>query len=112
MDKLAKYEKAIMSFLEEYAAYFSNDPSGIETYIVADKERKHYQIVRTGWHEGRFFHYMLFHILLKNGKVWLQQNNTEDLIGDDLIAHGIPKSDIVLGFQPEEVRPLTGFAAN
>jgi hypothetical protein len=109
MDRLISYEKAIMSFLEEYASYFTNDPSGIETYIIADKERKHFQIVRTGWHEDRFFHYMLFHILIKNGKVWLLQNNTEDMIGDDLVRHGIPKSEIILGFQPKEVRPLTGF---
>lgn len=109
MGKMTKYEKAILNFLEEYASYYADDPSGIDTYIIADKERKQYQIVRTGWHEGRFIHYMLFHILIKDGKVWIQQNNTEDLIGDDLVKHGIPKTDIVLGFQPEEVRPLTGF---
>lgn len=109
MAKLTSYQKAIMNFLEEYAGYFASDPSGIETYIVADHERKHYQIVRTGWNRGRFFHYMLFHLIIKKNKVWLQQNNTEDLIGDDLVKHGIPKRDIVLGFQPEEVRPLTGF---
>jgi hypothetical protein len=109
MDRLTKYQRAIMSFLETYAGYFSNDPSGIDTFIIADKERDHYQIVRTGWHEGRFFHYMLFHIQIRNGKVWLHQNNTEDMIGDDLVAAGVPKTDIVLGFQPEEARPLTGF---
>lgn len=109
MDKIAKYEKAILDFLKEYAGYYGDDPSGIETFLIADTERKHYQIVRSGWTEGRFVYYLLFHILLKNGKVWIQQNNTEDLIGDDLVRHGIPKSEIVLGFQPEEVRPMTGF---
>lgn len=109
MDRLKKYEKAIMNFLETYASYFSNDPSGIETYIIADRERKHYQIVRTGWHEGRFFHYMLFHLHMKDNKVWIHQNNTEDMIGDDLVACGVSKADIVLGFQPEATRSLTGF---
>lgn len=109
MDKVTRYEKAVLAFLEEYAARYKADPSGVETSIVADRERKHYQIVRTGWAHGRFIHYMPFHLQIKNGKVWIQQNYSEDLIGDDLARFGIPKQDIVLGFQPEEVRPLTGF---
>lgn len=109
MDKLKKYKKAIVDFLHEYAAYYADDPSPIETHIIADRETDNYLILRTGWHRGRFFHYLLFHILIKNEKVWLQQNNTEDMIGDSLVAHGIPKTDIVLGFQPEAIRPATGF---
>lgn len=37
-------------------------------------------------------------------------NGTEDGIADELIQAGIPKSEIVLGFQEPAVRPCTGFA--
>jgi hypothetical protein len=42
--------------------------------------------------------------------VWIQYDGTNRPVADELIEAGIPKEDIVLGFQPAEVRPLTGFA--
>ena len=33
------------------------------------------------------------------------------MIADELVARGVPKSDIVLGFIAPEVRTYTGFAA-
>ncbi len=44
------------------------------------------------------------------GKIWLQENSTDfDIIGV-LEEKGVPKSDIVLGFQPEDVRGMTEYA--
>ncbi len=34
-------------------------------------------------------------------------NGTDARIGEELVAAGIRRQDIVLGFQPAEVRPLT-----
>ena len=39
-----------------------------------------------------------------DGKVWVQRDGTEDGVTDDLVAAGIPKSDIVLGCQESSVR--------
>jgi XisI protein len=36
--------------------------------------------------------------------------HTEDGIAEELIAAGIPKQHIVLGFHEPEIRPHTGFA--
>ena len=46
-----------------------------------------------------------------DGKIWLQQNNTDILIADELIENGIPKDKIVLGFIAPSERLSTGFAA-
>lgn len=35
---------------------------------------------------------------------------TEHGLARELEETGVPKSDIVLGFQPPDVRPLTGYA--
>jgi hypothetical protein len=43
-------------------------------------------------------------------RVWIQLDNTEDGIAEELISAGIPKQDIVLGFHEPEIRPYTGFA--
>lgn len=109
MEKVKKYETAILSFLEEYAAGFDRQQDGVETQVIADREGHHYQLFRVGWRGAHFIHNCLFHFDIKNGKVWIQQNETEVLVGDELVSRGIPKDDIVLGFQPKEVRLATGF---
>jgi hypothetical protein len=49
------------------------------------------------------------HIAITGGKVWVQDDGTSRLVAEELVAAGIPLGDIVLGFHPAEVRPLTGF---
>ncbi|WP_249213848.1 MULTISPECIES: element excision factor XisI family protein [unclassified Synechocystis] len=41
---------------------------------------------------------------------WVQRDGTEDGIANELVANGIPKEVIVLGFHEPSVRPHTGFA--
>jgi XisI protein len=41
-----------------------------------------------------------------SGKVWLQHDGTSLRIAEELHERGIPKSDIVIGFQPPYVRPF------
>jgi hypothetical protein len=45
-----------------------------------------------------------------SGKVRLQADNTDLRIAERLEEAGIPKGDIVLGFQPPSVRPYTEYA--
>ena len=110
MEKLKKYETAIIAFMEDYAAGFSKQADRVETQIMLDKERHHYQLSRIGWRGNHFTHLCLFHFDIKNGKIWVQKNETEELVGDELIKRGVPKTDIVFGFQPESARSHMGFA--
>ena len=43
-------------------------------------------------------------------KIWIQRDGIEDGITDELVEAGISKGEIVLGFQPPNVRPHTGYA--
>jgi hypothetical protein len=54
----------------------------------------------------------VIHIDIKDDKIWLQQNLTNQLVAEDLVALGIPKDRIVLGFQPPYMRKFTEFAVN
>ena len=58
---------------------------------------------------GRRVHGSVIHIDIRGGKVWIESNGTDARIGEELVAAGIPRQDIVLGFQPAAVRPLTWF---
>lgn len=111
MDKVKKYQAAILDFLSSYAKeMYSNDPSGIETQLVADKENNHYLLLRIGWSNQRHIHLCLFQFDIKKDKIWIQINNSEEMVADELMKRGVPKSKIVLAFHREDMREYTGFA--
>lgn len=39
------------------------------------------------------------------------ENNTEVRFAEELVKQGVPREDIVLGFQPPSIRPFTDYAA-
>lgn len=110
MDKLEHYRQIVQQILRERSqiklAY-----GNIETETIFDIERDQYQIVDVGWdQEGRYVHDCPIHIAIKEGKIWLQWNSTENDIAADLVAAGVPKQDIVLRFQSPFMRQFTDYA--
>lgn len=67
-------------------------------------------IISEGWRNKEHFHSCLIHLEIIGNKIWVQCDNTEDGIANELVAAGIPKQDIVLGFHEPEVRKYTEFA--
>jgi hypothetical protein len=109
LEKLQTYRTLIKQLLEQYAAY---KPSygDIEIQTVFDTEHDHYQIVAIGWDKKERIYGCSIHLDIKNEKIWIQINNTELDIGQDLVERGIPKEDIVIGFQPPYLRQISGYA--
>ncbi|MFN0036129.1 MAG: XisI protein [Saprospiraceae bacterium] len=99
MANTKKYERIILQLLEEYAAIRSPFWPDVDNQIVADSQNHHYQLVRIGWDEKKnHVHYVVFHFDIIGAKVWVQANNTDRKIADELISMGIRRDDIVLGF--------------
>src|SRR4051794_30509345 len=109
MDKLDRYREIVRRIIEEYASYKPSHGQ-IETEAIIDPEKDHYEVMHVGWDGMRRVHGSVVHIDISDGKVWIQYDGTSRPVADELIAAGIPQEDIVLGFHPAEVRPLTGFA--
>jgi len=111
MDKVAKYQNILVKFLTEYAekGQIANMPE-VETRVIADREHNSFQVLHIGWHGAQYIFSPILHFDIKEGKVWFQCNNTENDVVDELMAMGLPKDDIVLGFQPTYARPYSGFA--
>ena len=63
-----------------------------------------------GWDGVRRVHGSVIHIDIKDGKVWIQYDGTSRPVATELVAAGIPKEHIVLGFHPPDVRRHTEFA--
>ena len=110
MQKLKKYQQIILELLEAYSAIPLSYPSGLRDEIVADTVRNHFQLISLGWEGNRFIYEVVFHFDIIEGKVWIQQNNTEADLAAELAEQGIPKSDIVIGFQPTAVRAVSGYS--
>jgi len=45
-----------------------------------------------------------------DNKIWIQQDGTELGIANELVELGVPKQDLILGFAPPNMRPLSDFA--
>lgn len=106
MDKIKKYQEILMTLLQEYVDFLSGTNTSVTPQMVADKERNHFQLVKVGWdsQKQQFVFGILFHFDIIDGKIWLQINNTEFYVVDELVEKGVPKTDIVLGFQPPFMR--------
>lgn len=92
------YEKALLSFLEEYAAIKPINFQNANNQVVADRQNGHYQLVRMGWLDNRYFYNTVFHFDLVEDKVVVQQNRTDLPIVDELESYGIAPTDVVVAF--------------
>ena len=79
------------------------------TALFLDDHDNIFQLITVGWNKHQFAYNIVFHFDIKEDKIWMQRDNTEIMVGDELAARGIPKSDIVLVFKPLSARPYTGF---
>lgn len=77
---------------------------------IFDTVHDHYQLIYVGWDKGKRVYGPVIHLDIKNEKIWLQWNGTEDDIAADLVEMGVPKQDIVLGFHSPYMRQFTDFA--
>ena len=107
MEKLQRYRDILSRIVREYARKPSH--GNIDAEAVIDRENDHYEVVHVGWDKQRRVHGSVIHLDIRDGKIWLQYDGTSRPVADELLEAGVPKEDIVLGFQPEHLRPLTGF---
>jgi hypothetical protein len=109
METLAGYRELVQRILEEYAAIpYANGE--YERELVMDREHDRYLLLTLGWEGKRRVYYPVIHIDIRDGKLWIQHDATEDGVARDLIAAGVPKEQIVLAFYPLEARRHSEFA--
>jgi hypothetical protein len=109
MDKLIQYRQYIQTILQEYAGHKSSY-SDVETELITDMVHDHYQLLSVGWNKLERIHGILIHIDIRDGKIWIQQDGTEEGIANRLVELGVSKEEIVLAFHPPYKRPYTDFA--
>ncbi len=110
MDKLEHYRNIIKKLIQEYAQY-KPAKGDVQIEVIFDTEQDHYELIYAGWNGYYRIHGSVLHIDIRNEKIWIQYDGTEDGIADTLVQEGIPHDKIVLGFKWPESRADTDFAS-
>ncbi len=108
MDKVAKYREYIQTLLTRYANSDASDEN-VEVQLILDTERDHYQWMNVGWQQLNRVYRCVMHFDIKDGKIWLQHNLTDQNPAEELVSMGVPREDIVLGLQPPYKRQFTEY---
>ncbi|AFY57637.1 XisI protein [Rivularia sp. PCC 7116] len=112
MDSLnSNYPDIIEKVLRDYAEFLGDDDN-IQIELVFDRERNRYLLVEAGWQNGYRIYGTLIHIDIIDNKLWIQHDGTEEGVAIDLVAEGISKDKVVLGFRDFEERKISEFAAS
>ncbi len=109
MDSLSTYRAIVERVLTVYTTipYAHGE---LRCEAVFDREHDRYALITLGWNAGKRVHFLLVHIDIVGGKVWIEKDNTEDGVATELVQAGIPKESIVLAFRSPEARKHTEYA--
>ncbi|MBD2355638.1 XisI protein [Tolypothrix sp. FACHB-123] len=115
MDTLIQYRNIVQKNIKKYDE-LSNSQSAntteatISDRLILDEQRDQYLWLRCGWDGKRRVQHIILYLQIQNGKIWVEEDSTNLAIVDDLLAAGIPKTDIILGFHHPSKRAMTEFA--
>ncbi len=107
MEKLDHYRHIAQSIVDDYAKY---KPSYGDVELLVFSHLDNYLLISVGWNGDRRVHSTILHLRIVAEKFWLERDETEEGITEDLLALGVPKQDIVLGFHHPTDRKLSEFA--
>jgi hypothetical protein len=111
MNKLTRYRSAVKRHLTDLAALVSRASNfGLEAQCIFDEANDQYLLLYVGWDDRKRYHNTALHVRIRDGHIWIQEDNTEEGIAPALVKAGIPSQDIVLAFHPPELRHLTEYA--
>jgi hypothetical protein len=111
MDKLENYRSIIKKILTEYHKLFSvASPDNVEMLLAFDEVRDQYLWFQVGWTPMERIKGVSVHIRIKNEKIYIEEDWTEEGIANELLREGIPQDKIVLAFYDPESRKFTDFA--
>jgi XisI protein len=112
MDKLNEYRNVVKRVLNSYHELnIRACDTKNESALVFDSDHDHYLLLIMGWQGDKRIKNVMIHLRLKCGKIWIEEDWTEDGVATDLLQAGVPHDDIVLAFHPPHLRHYTEFAS-
>lgn len=110
MDKLTRYQQIIKDVVQDLADAQLGDDDGVETHLIYDEAQGRVMLYRVGWRGKERLSTAVVYLHLRDGKIRIEEDWTEDGVVPCLLEAGVPNDDIVLAFRHPKLRPLTEFA--
>ena len=105
MDKLERYQQILQKIIKKHSAY--NPSYGkIETIQICDLVHDNYLLMNVGWDQSGRVHAIDLHLRIKEDKIWVEWDGTENSVTEELLEAGVLPEDIVLGFYRPERRSM------
>jgi hypothetical protein len=108
METLSRYRWAITRVLTDLAEASVRDD--VDVLPLFDTAHDNYLLIDAGWRGAQRIHHIIAHLRIHNAKIWVEADNTDAEIVQQLLDSGIAKTEIVLAFYSPQKRPLTEFA--
>ncbi|NEP83888.1 MAG: XisI protein [Okeania sp. SIO3B3] len=103
MDKLINYQNIIKQILTNYQRISAQVPEpDIDEVLMFDDQRSQYLWFNIGWKNDRRIQAISVYIRIKNEKIYIEEDWTEEGIANELLRENVPKEDIVLAFHHPE----------
>ncbi len=97
MDKVDRYRQIIQRVIEETAAMLSQG-NRVAILPVCDPVHDQYLLISLGQHHDGREHDIVFHAQLRAGQFFIEDDRTEEGIGNLLIESGVSEEDIHLAW--------------
>ena len=105
MDRIEHFRELIIKAItESYHYRFPIDAPHVDTIFLCDKEKDCYMLYQTGWLEQKSVNDVVIMARIKEDKIWIDEDWTQEGIATDLLRWGISPSDIIFGFHPPRLR--------
>ncbi len=109
METIDRLREAIRQTFAEWET-LPRIPSTWKIVGVQDATRDRYSLHHLDGAKDKYDTRLLAYLEIRDGKIWILTDNTEEGIGTDLLRFGVAKSQIVLGFYPPALRKDGDFA--
>lgn len=111
MDQVETYPTLIKNALCDYVALVQRSPNlPYQVATIFDDEHQRYLVCKIGWKENKRILKTVLHVAVQNGKIWIEEDLTEEGIATWFLEHGVSNNAIVPGFQLPLMRPYGEFA--
>lgn len=117
MDKVIRYRELLKQIfreqedIEKRATCSDCQSQEVESVFSIDEEHDTYSLFQFGWTKNGRVKAITAFARLRGGKIYIEEDWTQEGIADKLMRLGVPASDIVIAFHPPEMRQYTEFAA-
>jgi len=108
METFSHYRQVITTVLSDLAEATAQDD--VEALLLFDATHDNYLLLAAGWDGVRRIHHIIAHLRIRNGKIWVEADNTDTELAQRLLDHGVAREAIVLAFYSPQKRALTEFA--